>query len=80
MSQPARDPAERIAAALEAIAHTLAVGVDLQRARVRKAAAPKAKSYPKAPARPAPVDDLTRKRRERAGKAADAALRKLGIT
>jgi hypothetical protein len=80
MSTAARDPAERIAAALEAIAHSLAVGVERDRDKRRKAAAPKAKRYPAPPARPVPTDDLTRKRRERAGKTADAALRKLGIT
>lgn len=80
MSSEAREPSERIAAALESIAHSLAVGVELQRDKRRKVAAPKAgKRYPKPPARPAPVDQLTAKRRERAGKTADAALRKLGI-
>jgi hypothetical protein len=81
MSSQARDPSERIAAALEAIAHSLAVGVELQRDK-RRAAAGKAatgKRYPKPPTRPEPADQLAVKRRERAGKTADAALRKLGI-
>jgi hypothetical protein len=78
----ARDTGERIAAALEAIAHSLAVGVELQRDKRRKAAdkAATGKRYPKPPPRPAPKDELALKRRERAGKTADAALRKLGIT
>lgn len=78
MSGEAREPAERIAAALEAIAHTLAIGVELQREK-RRAAATKAATGKRYPKPPAPVDQLSAKRRERAGKAAGAALRKLGI-
>jgi hypothetical protein len=70
MSSQARDPSERIAAALEAIAHSLAVGVELQRDKRRKAGAPRAKRQHRPPPGP-PPDEL-------AVQLAKQALRRIG--
>jgi hypothetical protein len=64
------EPAERIAAALEAIAHSLAVGVELQRDKRRRAAAPKVRRQHRPPAGP-PADDLAKQ-------LAKQALRRIG--
>jgi hypothetical protein len=62
------EPAERIAAALEAIAHSLSVGVELQRDKRRRAA--KVRRQHRPPAGP-PPDDLAKQ-------LAKQALRRIG--
>lgn len=70
MSGEPRKPEERIAAALESIAHSLAVGVELQRDKRRKASAPKFRRQHRPPAGP-PPDDLAKQ-------LAKQALRRIG--